>query len=129
MEFSKHEKRLLDSRFPARNRVVLIIGIAFVAISLLFLVFGGRLAERVRRPYQHMLLTSQDIVTQSEREELIKQSVLETVKAGELGWHKYAEAVHQEVFLLLFIFGVVLIGIYRQNLCVYCLLKKLGITS
>ena len=129
MELSKYEKRLLDPRFPARNRVILLIGILSIAMSLSVLLFGTRITERLYKPFQHMFTDTQKIETQSQREEVLKKSLLETVKVAELGWYKYSESVRQTLFLLLFSFGAMLIIGCWQNKRFYRLLKKLNIAS
>jgi hypothetical protein len=129
MELSKYEKRLLDPRSPARNRVILLIGILFIAMSFFVLLFNTRITERLYKPFQKMSIDTQNIITQSQREELLKQSLLETIKVAELGWYKYSESLRQSVFMLLFIFGAILIAGSWQNKRVHRLLKKLNIGS
>jgi hypothetical protein len=88
---------------------------------------GSRIAERLYKPFEQRLSNTQNITVESQREEILKQSLIETLKVAELGWRKYAESVRQQIFFLLFSFGVVVIVGWWHNNRVYRLLKKLNI--
>jgi hypothetical protein len=124
MEFTKYEKRFLDPRFPRRNRVILIMAILLVAAALFVQAFGGRYTEKFRKPYQDMMFHAQKIVTHSQNEDTLKQSLIHTIEAAELGWYRYAESKRRGIFQFLLFFGGFMFVVYWQNMRIHSLLRK-----
>ena len=126
MEFTKYEKRLLDPRFPGRSKAILVFAIILLFAAVAVLIIGSRYTEKVRKPYQDLLSDTQKIVIQSQREEVLKRSLIQTIKSAELGWYEYAESERWKLFESLLFLGVVFLVSYWHNLRVHHLLKKLN---
>jgi hypothetical protein len=74
-----------------------------------------------------MLADTQKIVIESQREEILKQSLIQTIEAAEMGWYKYAESLWRKLSIFLLLFGSFLFLIYWHNLRIHRLLKKLNV--
>lgn len=127
MEFTKIEKRILSGKGQKITKMGLYLGIIFIFISLVVVIYTYHMAEKTYLPFQNKyLLIDKGVFPKTDLEIKLKKSLLKAVERTGEAWFNYAVEKGLETATFFMLLGIFLVGNYFSDKTYLNLIKKLN---